>query len=68
MNVAKWTMLGTLLVFGLNIAINGAGHWLTPLSEWLIVLIYLNYFAILVMTNPYYDSIHPYGKLVPKQE
>lgn len=68
MNAAKWTMLATLLTFGINIAINGSNHWLTPASEWAIVLIYLNYFAVLCTTSPYYDTIHPYGKLVPKKE
>ena len=61
MNGYKWTMLTTLVVLGVNIAVNGAGHWLTPASEWLITLEYLNYFSVLCMTSPYYDSIHAFG-------
>lgn len=64
MNQMKWAMLGTLLTFGISVGVWGSNFWLTPLSEWAITLIYVNYFAVLVFTSQYYDSIHPYGKLV----
>ena len=62
----KWTMLATLLTFGFSVGVMGSDFWLTPLSEWALTLIYVNYFSVLVFTNPYYDSIHPYGKMITK--
>src|SRR5688572_14360097 len=49
-NQMKWTMLGTLLTFGISIGLFGTSFWLTPFSEWAITLIYVNYFSVLVFT------------------
>lgn len=59
----KWTMFTTLLVFGISCLFFGRDSWLTPFSEWVVTLIYVNFFSVLVFTSPYYDSIHPYGKM-----
>jgi hypothetical protein len=66
MNGMKWIMLGTLVTFGISAGLFGPDFWLTPASEWAIVLIYVNYFAVLAMSSPYYDTIHPYGQLANK--
>jgi hypothetical protein len=67
-NKMKWTMLTTLVTFGISIGVFGSNFWLTPFSEWCIVLIYLNFFAVIVMPSPYYDTIHPFGNLEAKKQ
>jgi hypothetical protein len=64
MNQMKWTMLTTLLTFGASVGLFGSDFWLTPFSEWALTLIYVNYFSVLVFASPFYDSIHPYGKII----
>ena len=61
----KWIMLGTLVVLGIAGA-NNPGGWLFPLSEWIVTLIFVNFFAIMSLTSSYYDTISPLGKLIPK--
>ena len=38
--------------------------WWIPACEWGIVLAIINYFGLCTYTNPYYASVHPYGKLI----
>lgn len=66
MNKMKWIMLGSLLTLAISEAIMGSDYWLTPLSEWITTLLYVNYFAILSFTNNYYDSVHPFDSAVGK--
>ena len=42
----------------------GSEFWTTPVLEWSTVFIHMNYFNMINFTNPFYDSIHPYGHLV----
>jgi len=58
-------MLISLLTFGISIGLYGNGFWLTPFSEWVLVLVYLNFNFFLAFSNHYYESIHPHGKLIP---
>jgi len=58
MNKLKWIMFASLLILGLSEALWGSNYWLTPFTEWLTTILYLNYFAILNMTNTFYDSVH----------
>jgi len=60
MNRLKWIMFGSLLTLALSCALHGPNYWLTPFTEWLTTLLYVNYFAILSFTNTYYDSVHPF--------
>jgi hypothetical protein len=61
MNKMKWIMLASLLLLGLSELFGGPySDWLTPLTEWITTLLYVNYFAILSFTNQYYDSVHPF--------
>lgn len=66
-NIMKWLMFGTLLILGLSSYYNGNHNLITPTAEWATTFLYLNYFSVLVSCSPYYDSIHPYGKLVSAQ-
>lgn len=59
----KWMLIGLITTFIVSIILNGSRGIVTPATEWTLVLIYLNYFGVLAFTSPYYDSIHPYGKL-----
>jgi hypothetical protein len=59
----KWIMIGTLITFGISVGTWGTKFWLTPFSEWMIVLIYLNFFAVITLPSPFYDTIHPFGTL-----
>lgn len=61
----KWVMLITMLVFGVCIGLFGPSYWLTPFSEWLVVLIFLNFNFVVAMMNGFYESVHAKGKLMP---
>ena len=39
----------------------GSSYWVTPVLEWTAVFLNMNYFGLINFTNPFYDSIHPYG-------
>lgn len=58
-------MIIVLGVLGVSAGLFGSNYWLTPAAEWATGLLFLNFFAFVVYANPFYDSIHPYGKLVP---
>jgi hypothetical protein len=53
-------MIVCVLVLALSCAIFGPNHWLTPLSEWVTTILYLNYFCLLSFTNNFFDSVHPF--------
>lgn len=69
---AQVSYLGGLKVMGVLslMAFAGAGiagnHYYITLFEWVTTLMYLNYFAFVSIQNPYYESIHAYGKFIPK--
>jgi hypothetical protein len=42
--------------------------FLNPLFEWITVLYYANFFAFASVVNPFYDSVHQEGTLVPKKK
>jgi len=59
MNKMKWVMLLSMVALAISASIS-SNFWLTPLSEWITTILYVNYFAILSFTNQYYDSVHPF--------
>jgi len=65
LNILKWVMAVALLTLTYCTTFKGTGFWLTPLSEWVTTILYVNYFALLSFTNLYYDSVHPVDIPVP---
>lgn len=65
--VSKLMML-VLLTFALSISFKGSNFWLTPLTEWLATILFVNYFAIISWTNTYYDSVHSFDSEVAKTQ
>ena len=57
----SYFMVAIITLMILSLKIFGDKYWLTPALEWLTVLCHMNYFSIINFTNPFYDSIHPYG-------
>ena len=53
------------VLFGLSFMSDKMGLFIRPVLEWTIVLSAVNFFYILSLTNRFYDSIHPYGELLP---
>lgn len=51
-------MIISLVTFGISMALGGDGYWLTPLAEWVTTLLYVNFFAVLSMTNMFFDTVH----------
>ena len=64
---STWILLALLLAFGISIALVST-KVPTPILEWGVVLYYVNFFAIISNDNPFYDSIHEEGTLVPKNK
>ena len=58
MNKLKWIMMVVLLTFAISVGFMGSNYWLTPLTEWLTMIIYINYFVLLSFINSYYDTVH----------
>jgi Frag1/DRAM/Sfk1 family len=54
----------TTLAFVVSLALKGSGG-LTAILEWATVFYFVNFFSIASFANPYYDSVHEPGKLVP---
>ena len=50
-----------------SIVLTGANSITTPLFEWLTVLTQINFFCFMSFSNPFYDSVHPFGTLVSPQ-
>lgn len=48
-----------IMSLGLSISFLGTELWTTAVLEWLSVLLFINFFGILSLTNEFYDSIHP---------
>jgi len=67
MNKMKWIMLLCLVLLAISASISSS-FWLTPLSEWVTTILYVNYFAILSFTNQYYDSVHPFEAQSEKKQ
>jgi len=44
-----------LLLF--SVAVYGTYYWVAPFIEWVVVIMYINYFCFINLTNPYFDSI-----------
>jgi len=60
-----WGLMAVLVLFGLSTQF--AQHTaFCPISEWVLVIYYANFFAIASYTNQFYDSIHECGNFVPK--
>jgi hypothetical protein len=57
-------MLVITIIEGVIMAFWGSSYVWAPILEWITAFLTLNFFAIVSQTNPFYDSIHPYGKLV----
>jgi len=54
----------SLLTLVVSILIMGSAL-LTPIAEWAVGLLFLNFFAFVVFSNDFYATIHPFGKLLP---
>ena len=54
------TLMIMLVLLGLSAVLHGP----TPLFEWVLVIYYVNFFAIASYANAFYDSIHEEGTLV----
>lgn len=52
-----WVMCGILVIFGLSFQVNLVFG--PPVWEWALALLYINYYTIASLMNPYYDSIQP---------
>jgi hypothetical protein len=39
------------------VAVFGTYYWVAPFIEWVVVIMYINYFCFINLTNPYFDSI-----------
>ena len=59
----KFLMFGTALILGISAYNFGSRFWSTPLAEWATALMFVNFFAVLSLTNKYYDSVSEAGKL-----
>ncbi len=53
--------------FIVSIAVHGSGG-ITAILEWGTALYFVNFFSIASFANPFYDSVHEPGKLVPLEE
>ena len=53
--------------FIVSIAVRGSGG-ITAILEWGTALYFVNFFSIASFANPFYDSVHEPGKLVPLEE
>jgi len=60
----KWAMLIVFITFAVSIGIMGSGFWLTPLTEWILVIVYVNFFCVVSYSHNFYQTVHPTGKLV----
>jgi hypothetical membrane protein len=60
----SYFMLALAIGFGVSVGLKGPFYWTTPILEWITVLMAVNFFTFTSFSNPYYDSIHPYGKLI----
>jgi len=60
----KWVMLAVFLTFGISMLLYGSKFWLSPLSEWILVVVYVNFFCLVSYSHNFYQTVHPTGKLV----
>lgn len=63
----KSTIISLVIVCAISALFGFYKGLLVPICEWSIVLVYINYFSLLSFASPYYDSVHPYGKLISKK-
>ena len=56
-----WIMCGILVIFGLSFQLPHFGPmaYSPPFWEWALAFLYINYYTLASLMNPYYDSIHP---------
>ena len=59
-------MIVTTAAFFIAGAIHGS-KGITAILEWATVFYFVNFFSIASFANPFYDSVHEPGKLVPKK-
>lgn len=64
----KNIMVSALVGLIISAIFGGSHYWTTPFLEWFVVLLYLNFFGVLCLTNPFYETIHPYGKIVSNKQ
>jgi hypothetical protein len=60
-------LIFTTLSFVFSLWLYGAGG-ITAILEWATTLYYVNFFAISSYANPFFDSVHEPGTLVPSEE
>ena len=53
-------MLTLIIAMIASTLILGTSFWATPVLEWTTVLLHMNYFTLMNISNPFFDSIHPY--------
>jgi hypothetical protein len=46
-----------MLLLLISVAVFGTYYWVAPFIEWVVVIMYINYFCFINLTNPYFDSI-----------
>jgi hypothetical protein len=57
----------TTLAFVVSIVMRGSGG-ITAILEWATAFYFVNFFSIASYANPFYDSVHEPGTLVPAEE
>jgi Na+/alanine symporter len=53
----SYISLGLMLLLLVSVAVFGTYYWVAPFIEWVVVIMYINYFCFINLTNPYFDSI-----------
>lgn len=65
MDKGIWTLVFFAVGFAVTLNMWGSGG-ISALFEWATVLYFVNFFAIASFNNPFYETVHEPGKLVPK--
>ena len=66
MNSNVTGLILTTLGFVVSLALKGSGG-ITAILEWATAIYFVNFFSIASYANPFYDSVHEPGKLIPNQ-
>jgi hypothetical protein len=61
------TLILVTLGFFVSLGLKGSGG-ITAILEWATGIYFVNFFSIASFANPFYDSVHEPGKLVPVDE
>ena len=57
----------TTVAFAISLGLKGAGG-ITAILEWATAFYFVNFFSIASYANPFYDSVHEPGTLIPTEE